>query len=80
MEALQNLLKRKILLKALKLKKMNYLSSDIGDLEILEECILKQKMVVNMIENIILFGESNLRGEFISDAKYVQMLSVKAQM
>ena len=43
MEALQNLQKRKILLKALKLKKMNYLSSDIGGLEILEECILKTK-------------------------------------
>ena len=58
---------------------MNCLSSDIEDLEILVECTSKQKMVVNMIENIILFGEKNLHGEFLSDAKYVQMLSVKAQ-
>jgi len=67
-------------IESFKLKKTNYQSSDIGDLEILEECILKQKMVANTIENIILFGEKNLHGEFLLDAKYVQMLSVKAQM
>ena len=46
---LLNLLNLKILLKALKLKKKNYLSSDIEDMEIPEECILKQKMDVNMM-------------------------------
>ena len=59
---------------------MNYLSSDIEDLEILEECILKQKMVVNMIGNIILFGEKNLHGEFLSDAKYVHAIGESADV
>ena len=53
---------------------MNYQFLDTEDLEIQEECIFKQKMVENMTENTILFGEKSLLGEFLLDAKYVPTL------
>ena len=48
-------------------------------MEIPEECILRQKMDANTIENIILFGEKNQHGEFLSDVKYVPMPLAKVQ-
>ena len=40
---------------------------------ILEKCISKQKKEKNLINNTIHFGEKNLLGEYILDARYAQM-------
>ena len=39
-------------------------------MEILDLCILKQKMVESMIKNIIPFGVMKAIGEFILDVKF----------